>query len=173
MMGGVLVLSGRAAAIVLMTVALALNTLVIVLRIKGTRSSLDLYLVALACLLIACTLAVAVSRTVFGPGRVTFHRVIGAVLLYLLIALVFVSLFVVLGALAPGAISGIKFEDNAALASTLVYFRFVTLTSTGYGDIVPLHPLARALCNVESIVGQLYPATLLARLVTLELDGRR
>ena len=38
----------------------------------------------------------------------------------------------------------------------------------GYGDIVPMHPLARSLCNVEAIIGQLYPATLLARLVTLE-----
>jgi hypothetical protein len=46
---------------------------------------------------------------------------------------------------------------------------FVTLTSTGYGDIIPVHPLARSLCNIESIVGQLYPAMILARLVTLEL----
>ena len=41
--------------------------------------------------------------------------------------------------------------------------------STGYGDVVPVHPLAPSLCNVESIIGQLYPATILARLVTLEL----
>jgi hypothetical protein len=38
---------------------------------------------------------------------------------------------------------------------------------------VPVHPIARSLCNLESIIGQLYPAILLARLVTLELeDGR-
>jgi hypothetical protein len=49
----------------------------------------------------------------------------------------------------------------------------VTLTSTGYGDIVPLHPLARSRCNLEAIIGQLFPATLLARLITLELEGRR
>ena len=64
-------------------------------------------------------------------------------------------------------------EDTPALASNLVYFRFVTLSSTGYGDIVPVHPIARSLCNVETIIGQLYPATLLARLVTLELAHRR
>jgi hypothetical protein len=40
-------------------------------------------------------------------------------------------------------------------------------------DIVPLHPFARSLANVEAIIGQLYPATLLARLVRLELEGRR
>ena len=67
------------------------------------------------------------------------------------------------------AFSGLTFEYNSALASRLLYFSFVTLTSTGYGDIVPIHPLARSLCNLESIIGQLYPAILMARLVTLEL----
>jgi hypothetical protein len=54
----------------------------------------------------------------------------------------------------------------------LIYFSFVTLTTIGYGDVVPLHPYARGLANVEAIIGQLYPATLLARLVTLELAVR-
>ena len=53
------------------------------------------------------------------------------------------------------------------------YFSFVTLTSTGYGDVFPVHPVARSLCNLETILGQLYPATLLARLVSLEIEGRR
>jgi hypothetical protein len=53
------------------------------------------------------------------------------------------------------------------------HFSFVTLTSVGYGDIVPVHPYARSLANVEAIIGQLYPATLLARLVTLEIADRQ
>jgi len=65
----------------------------------------------------------------------------------------------------------ITFEDDQSLASALFYMSFVTLTSTGYGDIIPVHPLARSICNIESVIGQLYPATLLARLVTLELRG--
>src|SRR6476661_5858960 len=55
---------------------------------------------------------------------------------------------------------------------TCVQRSFVTLTTIGYGDVVPLHPYARGLANVEAIIGQLYPATLLARLVTLELAVR-
>jgi hypothetical protein len=66
---------------------------------------------------------------------------------------------------------GITFDDDQSLASALFYMSFVTPTSTGYGDIVPVHPLARSLCNIDSVIGQLYPATLLARLVTLELRG--
>ncbi len=48
----------------------------------------------------------------------------------------------------------------------------MTLTTTGYGDVFPLHPIARSLCNLEAVIGQLYPATLLARLVTLEMAQR-
>jgi Ion channel len=63
-------------------------------------------------------------------------------------------------------------QDNPALASSLIYFSFVTLTTTGYGDVFPLHPIGRSLCNLEAVIGQLYPATLLARLVTLEMAQR-
>jgi hypothetical protein len=59
--------------------------------------------------------------------------------------------------------------SNAALANSVFYLSFVTLTSTGYGDIVPVHPIARTLCILETVIGQLYPATLLVRIVTLEM----
>jgi len=85
----------------------------------------------------------------------------------------FVSLFTLLGLLVPNAFTGLVLEDNQKMASSLIYFSFVTLTSTGYGEIFPVHPIARSLCNLETIIGQLYPATLLARLVTLEIAGRR
>ena len=106
---------------------------------------------------------------VFRRGRVTYHRIIGAILLYLLIAVGFATLFTFVGLLLPDAFKGMTFDDNPALANSVFYLSFVTLTSTGYGDIVPLNPIARSLCNLESVIGQLYPATLLARLVTLEL----
>jgi len=41
----------------------------------------------------------------------------------------------------------------------------------GYGDITPLHPMARSLATLEALTGQLYPAILLARLVSLELHS--
>ena len=96
----------------------------------------------------------------------------GAVLLYLTIAVVFAALFTFIGTLVPTAYSGMAVQDSPALASQLIYFSFATLTTTGYGDIHPVHPLARSLCNLEAIFGQLYPATLLARLVTLETAHR-
>jgi len=132
----------------------------------------NLHLLAAAWLITSITLGTVVARAVFGRGRVTYHRIIGAVLLYLQIAVCFATLFAFVGLSISDAFRGLAFEDNAALASELFYLSFATLTTTGYGDLVPLHPLARSLCNFEAVVGQLYPATLLARLVTLELRGK-
>ena len=55
----------------------------------------------------------------------------------------------------------------------MLYFSLTTLTTTGYGDIVPVDPLARSMANLESIIGQFYLAITVARLVTLELEHRR
>ena len=120
------------------------------------------------------TVGFVVAREVFAPGRVTFHRIIGAILVYLSIGLTFMSLYCFVALIVLAAFSGLQpLQDNLAVASNLIYFSFVTLTSVGYGDIVPVHPVARSLTNIEQVIGQLYPATLLARLVTLELKWRR
>jgi ion channel len=172
MIAGVLVISASLTATGVIAFGFLLNVVVVIARVIKPLTY-DLYLVAAAWFIIACTLAVVVGVTVFGPGRVTFHRVVGAVLLYLLIALAFVSLFTLVGLLAPDAFSGLVLKDDRKTTSNLIYFSFVTLTTVGYGDILPMHPVARSLCNLESIIGQLYPATLLARLVSLEIEGRR
>ena len=52
----------------------------------------------------------------------------------------------------------------------LTYFSLSTLTTTGYGDVVPVLPLARSLANLEAVIGQLFPATLMARIVALHLE---
>lgn len=119
-----------------------------------------------------------VARHVFGPGHVNMHRVQGAVLIYLNIAALFAIVFNVLLTHWPGAIilttgsplpSG-RGEQTAALT----YFSLATITTTGYGDVVPVDPLARSLANLEAVIGQLFPATLLARIVALNLEhGRR
>ena len=166
MMAVALVVSGSPAVFAVMLAALSLSAWGVVRRLNGV---IDISLEAGAWLLFAGALGWVVVRAVFGPGRVNYHRIIGAILLYLLIALVFVALFAFAGLLIRNAFTGLNLEDSPALASNLIYFSFVTLTSTGYGDIVPIHPFARSLCNLETVIGQLYPATVLARLVTLQL----
>jgi hypothetical protein len=171
LIAGVFVMSGSRTAAGAMLVALAMATVGAIFRLKAP-SILDINLFAGAWLITGIVMGFVVSRAVFSGGRVTYHHIMGAVLLYLTIAVTFVALFTFLGTLLPKAFSGLSIEDSPALASNLIYFSFATLTTTGYGDIFPVHPIARSLCNLESIFGQLYPATLLARLVTLEIAHR-
>jgi hypothetical protein len=152
-------------------IAIALIVGAALLNVKSSR--IDLYLDSTAWLIAGVALSVVVARAVFGSGKVTYHRIVGAVLLYLCIGLVFVALFGFVALTVPDAFVNLKtLEGDFAIAGNLIYFSFATLTTTGYGDIAPLHPYARSLANVEAIIGQIYPATLLARLVTLELAGK-
>lgn len=162
--------SSKAAVTMLLGIAFALAA--IAARLMD-QALLGMYLDGLAWITVGATLAYVVARAVFAPGRVTYHRINGAVLLYLTIGQIFVGLYGVLALLAPPAFSGLHLTDGPKLLSDFIYFSFATLTTVGYGDIAPVHPLARSLSNLEAIIGQLYPATLLARLVTLELQDRR
>lgn len=170
MIAGVLILSGSVLAMLLMASAFAMNVFAVLDRLHGRHSDFDMLLLSFGWLTVSLTLGWVVARAVFAEGRVSHHRIVGAVLLYILVALIFVALFVMLGVCQPGAFSNLAFDDSSGLASRLIYFSCMTLTTVGYGDIVPIHPLARSLCNLEAIFGQLYPAILIARLVTLQLQ---
>jgi hypothetical protein len=125
-------------------------------------------------LLAIAVLSFVIARAVFGSGRVTWHRVQGAIVLYLNFALFFFTIYRLIVVLSPDAFKGLPPAGTEhGSGAALLYFSFVTLTTVGYGDITPLHPMARDMANLESVIGQLYPATLLARLVSLEIEHRR
>lgn len=122
----------------------------------------------------ALVVGLVVGGAVLAPGKVTPHRVVGAVVVYLNFGMIFTSSYHLIWNFNPEVLTGIpRGADASRAAGEILYFSFVTLTTIGYGDIVPVHPLARSLANLEGIIGQLYPATLLARLITLELQARR
>lgn len=163
---------GISAAVVVMLAGFGLAVAATVLRHRH-QTPLDLYLDATAWILLGLALSWVVARAVFGPGRITYHRIMGAILLYLTIGVTFVALYTFVGLLIPDSFSGMSLKDNPTFASTMIYFSFGTLTTAGSADISPLHPIARSLTNVEAMIGQLYPATLLARIVTLQIEGEK
>jgi hypothetical protein len=121
-----------------------------------------------------------VARNVFAVGRVTAHRISGAILLYLNVAALFAVAYRALAWLDPNAFHWTYSRAPNTIADVTAgysYFSLVTITTTGYGDVVPVHWLARSLSNLEAALGQLFPATWLARLVALEItqefDGGR
>lgn len=118
----------------------------------------------------ALTLSAIVIRRVFKDGPITIHRVIGSIVVYMLIGIAFGEAARFVAILDPGAYSSASFARIDR--PELYYFSFVTLTTVGYGDITPLHPPARSLAVLEALTGQLFPAILIARLVSQELMSR-
>lgn len=118
-------------------------------------------------------LTVLVAGGAFSEGEVTGHRILGAVLVYLNVAVLFAIAFDVLYVTFPGAFqfsSGTDIASGvAARLSDLSYFSLTTVTATGFGDILAVHPLARSLASAEAVFGQLFPAIFLSRLVSLNL----
>jgi len=112
------------------------------------------------------TVATIVGIAAFGPGRVTVHRILGAVILYLYVALIFAGLFRLAMLVTDSAFTGIP-PGQRAQFSGLLYFSLGSLTTEGTGEILAVHPLVRSLASLEAVIGQLFPATLLARLVML------
>lgn len=122
-------------------------------------------------LLALSVLTIAVGINVFGAGKAVADRITGAVVLYLLIGVTWAVAYAILHAHSSGTFSGGE-GDTEFLLERWIYFSFVTLTTVGYGDITPVTTAARSLAILEALVGQLYPAVILARLVSLPPDAR-
>jgi Ion channel len=89
-----------------------------------------------------------------------------AVSIYLLLGLIWFALYSAIEVFYPGSI---LHSGNTAMAdrtSELLYFSLVTLTTIGYGDVVPLYPEVRLLAALEGITGVLYVAITVALLVS-------
>ncbi len=114
----------------------------------------------------------AMARAVFGPGDVNHHRIAGAVFVYLNLALLFAIALAGLALASPHALSGLS-RHPSAHAAELLHFSLTRLTSIGDGTIAARSPLAWSLADAETVIGQLFPAILLSRLVGLHLSRSR
>ena len=88
-MGSMLVISDHPAALTAMSLVLVANVVVFLVRLLYPPWPYNIYLLAAAWLVVAVTLGAVVAQAVFRRGSVTYHRIIGAILLYLIIALAF------------------------------------------------------------------------------------
>jgi hypothetical protein len=113
--------------------------------------------------------------SIFAGRRVTFNTVCASLCVYLLLGLVWALLYSAVDVLSPGAFTWTVTAPPAPALrvgrgdTAVLYFSFATLTTLGYGDIVPTAPLSRMLTSVEAVAGQLYLAVLVARLVGLHI----
>ena len=113
---------------------------------------------------------VIVLAQVFRGGRVSSTKVQGAVAAYLLLGIAYAHGYRIASLLDPSAITST--EGPLKSAVDWMYFSFSTLSTVGYGDIVPTGRMSRMLAIGEAVTGQLYLAILIARLVAMEVSSR-
>ena len=125
------------------------------------------YLATMTSIILFCIFTLA---RVLTKGPINLRRIEGAIAAYLLLGLAWAYAYKLVEYLSPGSFTGNIIESGGF--SSWTYFSLVTLATLGYGDINPVHPLARSLATAETITGQLYLAILIARLVSQELYYR-
>lgn len=112
-------------------------------------------------------LIVLVLIKVFEPGPITSYRVIGSVVVYMLMANIWAIAYQFFYQHIQGSFQvTLPAFDSNSLDANFMYFSYITITTTGFGEIVPLHPMARALVQIEAFIGVLYPVILIGRLVS-------
>jgi hypothetical protein len=118
--------------------------------------------------------ALVILRHVLAPGPVYAETVHAALSVYILLALFWAGAYALVEINLPGAFSLGAPSPNAQvplegayLFADMLHLSIATLTSTGYGDITPVAPFARSLCQLEQLVGVFYIAVLISRLLGL------
>jgi Ion channel len=107
---------------------------------------------------------IAVLIRVVGTAEVNARTILGAISVYTVLGLLFAFCFEAIGRLGSAPF----FEGHPTLHhSDYLFFSYTTLTTTGYGDLVPGGQPGRMLAGLEMMIGQIFLVTLVARLVTL------
>jgi len=121
------------------------------------------------------SLASMVIAHIIKDGPVNFYRIEGSLVVYLIIGIVMAFVYDAVELLVPGSFAFTTLTDNYTNHSfaDFIYFSFVTQTTLGYGDMVPLGPVAKSFVIFQGMTGMLYPVIIIARLITLEVEHSR
>ena len=115
-------------------------------------------------------LARMVLTHIFKDGPVNFYRIEGSIVVFMIIGIVWALLYNLLDLVSPGAFSMRNPMATEVPFSQYLYFSFVTMSTLGYGDMVPVNPIAKSLVIFQGMIGLLYPVIMIARLVSMEVE---
>jgi len=123
-------------------------------------------------LLLLGLFSVGILEDVLRRGQISADKICGAICVYLLIGFAWAFGYGIIELINPGSFSGlaeIDANNHVGQMMQMRYFSFATLTTLGFGDILPRSPSARTLATLEAVTGQIYLAVLIARLVGLHI----
>ncbi len=104
---------------------------------------------------------------------ISANRLVGAVCVYLLLGVIWAVAYTILEMVSPGSFGGSTPLQGRGWDHEWLYFSFVTMTTLGYGDLLPVSDTARALAYMQAVFGQLYVAILVAGLVSAYISARQ
>jgi hypothetical protein len=110
-------------------------------------------------------------RSIFQEQDVTKDTIAGAAAVYMLFALMWSFLYGVLDLIEPGSFA-VSESQTLGERNIFLYYSFVTLTTLGYGDIIPVSYIAASLAVLEAVFGQLYLVVLVAWLVGMYVSKK-
>ncbi|MEA3433799.1 MAG: potassium channel family protein [Campylobacterota bacterium] len=111
------------------------------------------------------------AKQVLLVGDIDGNKIIGSLSLYLLLGLIWAVLYLMLIVLDPGAFSGVEASTWQQGFSRIAYYSFVTLTTLGYGDVLPTSHVAEFFVYMEAIIGVFYMAIIVSSLISLRLSA--
>jgi voltage-gated potassium channel len=105
------------------------------------------------------------SLQVLFSGRVDSNIIVGSIAIFLLLGLIWATLYLIAMEFSSGAFNGMPAKNWVENFPVACYFSFVTLTTLGYGEISPAQPFSRVLVYLEAITGVFYMTVVVASLV--------
>jgi hypothetical protein len=117
-------------------------------------------------------IAFTLNQVTFGT-ELNVNRLIGAICVYLLLGVIWALLYTLVDAVVPGSFAGFEPTEGVGWNSEWLYFSFVTMTTLGYGDILPVSATARVLAYLQAVAGLFYIAVLVAGLVGAYIADRQ
>jgi len=163
------------------TVIFAVGLAAPALVLKAIDLWLDVHAVVLTIQYLSMALlaltAILILRFVLHQDRITPNMISASLCVYLVLGMLWASAYTVIEIADPGSFHYAYADDDAndrmrfgeEDTDVPVYYSLVTLTTLGYGDIAPKTPMARMAASLEAVVGQLYLAVMVARLVGLHI----
>lgn len=113
------------------------------------------------------TIIIVLFWQIFRSGPINSVRIQGAIAAYLCLAFWWAHAYRIVDLLVPGSFNTSTIYP--ANVSEWVNYSFGMLTTVGYGQILPISPIAHTLTSAEAVTGRLYLAVLIARLVSMQL----